>query len=203
MQITPAVASDAAEATQCMTAAFATDPLISYFFQGGTLGRDRSAEAFFSILFRVRVALGMPALVAKENSRIQGVAMGYRTDRLEWPAPFEQEWQALESSAPGIDERFAAYEQISDAAMPPEPHYYLGVIGVAPAAKGKGVGAALLDAFCALSEADPLSSGVYLETGSPENLPFYQRNGFKVRGEGRLGEGALWCLFHPHSRARP
>ena len=199
MQNVPAIASDAAEATNCLTAAFAADPLISYFFEGGTLGRDRSAESFFSVLLRVRVALGMPALIAREESGILGVVMGYRTDRPEWPAPFTLEWDELQSSAPGIDDRFAVYEHISDSAMPPEPHYYLGVIGVAPEAKGKRVGAALLDAFCRISAADPLSCGVYLETGNPENLAFYKRHGFQVRGEGPLGKGSLWCLFHPHS----
>lgn len=200
MQIIPATSADAAEVSQCMAAAFATDPLISFFFEGSSLGRDRSSEWFFSVLLRARVALGMPALLAREGSQLLGVAMGYRTDRPDWPEQFSTEWDELEASAPGIAERFDAYERISDDGLPAEPHYYLGVIGVAPGAKGKGVGAALLDAFCGISAADPLSSGVYLETGNPENLAFYQCHGFLVRNEGPLGTGSLWCLFYPHSR---
>ena len=41
-----------------------------------------------------------------------------------------------------------------------------------PEARGTGTGGALLQAFCRLSAADPRSSGVYLETGNPDNLPF-------------------------------
>ena len=61
--------------------------------------------------------------------------------------------------------------------------------------------AALLSGFCKLSLADPSSSGVYLETANPDNLPFYERHGLARRGTGQLGTTCVWCLFHAHDRA--
>jgi len=89
----------------------------------------------------------------------------------------------------------AVYDEIADKTMPTAPHYYLGVIGVDPAWHGQGVGARLINAFCDLSAADPLSCGVFLETANPSNVRFYERAGFAVTGQGRLGGATLWCLF--------
>lgn len=83
------------------------------------------------------------------------------------------------------------------AHQPAEDHYYLGVIGLHPSLQGKGWGKAMLDAFCALSDVDPKSRGVYLDTANPRSLQFYYNNGFELRGEGRLGAAHLWCVFKP------
>ena len=55
----------------------------------------------------------------------------------------------------------------------------------------------MLDAFCAPSRTDPKSHGVYLETASPSSLQFYYRNGFELRGEGRLDAATVWCVYKP------
>ncbi len=123
--------------------------------------------------------------------------MGYNTEPPEWPAPFEREWAMIESNTPGVAERFDAYERIVTLHRPTDPHYYLGVIGVHPSAQGRGAGKALLDGICQLSCADPLSSGVYLETASPDSLKFYYRCGFVLAGEGDIDGSPLWCLFRP------
>jgi GNAT superfamily N-acetyltransferase len=200
VHIVQATPSDAASVAACLTEAFAADPLMTYFFGDNPAGRDPSVTRFFSLLLRVRIAMRMPALLAREGDRLVGGAMGYTTERPDWPTAFEREWEAFESTAPQISERFSAYQSIADAALPPEPHYYLGVIGVAPQTRGTGAGGALLRAFCQLSADDPLSSGVYLETANPANLGFYARHGFVSRGSGPLGRGSLWCLFHAHER---
>lgn len=200
VQIVPARPSDAARAAACFAAAFASDPLMDHFFGDHPQGRAHAVEAFFHLLLRARIATAMPALLARDGDCLLGGAMGYATARTDWPVPLQREWDALESSAPDIGARFAAYDTLSAAGLPPTPHYYLGVIGVAPEAKRTGVGTALLEAFCQLSADDPLSSGVYLETANPDNLAFYARHGFELRASGALGPGTLWCLFHPHVR---
>ena len=149
---------------------------------------------------RARIAMSMPVLLAREGDRLLGGAMGYTTEQPDWPAAYQQEWDALEHSSAEIAGRFALYDQISEAAVPLEPHYYLGVLGVTPEARCTGTGGALLQAFCRLSADDPRSNGVYLETANPDNLPFYAHHGFDVSGSGELGTGSLWCLFHRHPR---
>lgn len=96
---------------------------------------------------------------------------------------------------PGLRDRLAAYDTIADRNQPADAHYYLGVLGVDPALQGQGAGGAMLEAFCARSQADPESHGVYLETASPQSLQFYYRKGFVLLGDGSLDGTALWCLY--------
>lgn len=175
--------------------AFALDPLMIYLFGDHPAGVRSQVMAFFSILLRVRLELGMPALVVEDGGEVLGAAMGYDITRPDWPARLFEEWRQFESSAPSRPARFAAYEQICDSHQPTDDHYYLGVIGVHPALQGKGAGKALLEAFCEGSRADGRSHGVYLDTANPRSLEFYYRSGFELRGEGRLDSAPIWCVW--------
>jgi len=68
---------------------------------------------------------------------------------------------------------FAAMER----SHPKEAHWYLPLIGVEPAAQGRGIGSALLEAT--LSECDRAGLPAYLEATSPRNVPLYERHGFR------------------------
>jgi ribosomal protein S18 acetylase RimI-like enzyme len=175
--------------------AFDQDPLMLYLFRDNPNGVRAGAMAFFSILLRARLALGMPAYVLQQADGAPGAAMGYDTARPVWPAALSSEWRQFELGVPGFAARLAAYEKICEAHQPSEDHYYLGVIGVHPSLQGKGAGKALLDAFCARSQADPQSRGVYLDTSNPRSLEFYYNNGFELRGQGSLDTAPLWCVY--------
>ena len=103
---------------------------------------------------------------------------------------------------PGFSDRAAHYDAISRKYTPSLSHYYLGVIGTNPVMHGHSIGMLLLRSFYGLSASDPLSNGVYLETANPLNVRFYERAGFAVTGQGRLGTETLWYMFLPH-RPRP
>lgn len=82
------------------------------------------------------------------------------------------------------------------ALHPTEPHVYLAVIGVAPDRKGQGLGGALLRHVCAT--ADEADLPAYLETGNPENLPLYERFGFRVEHTVEEHRGPpLWTMRRP------
>ena len=123
--------------------------------------------------------------------------MGYATAHPAWPKDLTEEWDRFERAIPELPERMAIYDEIAAKAKPPAPHYYLGVIGVHPDMHGRGIGMQLLRSFCDLSQRDPLSSGVYLETAQESNLRFYERAGFAETGRGRLGGATLWCMYLP------
>jgi ribosomal protein S18 acetylase RimI-like enzyme len=186
---------DVDEAVRTLVATPSTDGMMDFLFYSHPEGVAAGARRFFSILLRARIALRMPTILSSEGSRIVGVAMGYDTDPPEWPEHFNEEWRELAAQTPGFAKRLGQYEAIATTWAPPEPHYYLGVLGVHVDFQGKGHGKKLLDEVCRLSAADQHSTGVYLETASPVALKFYYRNGFVLRGQGEIGDAPLWCVF--------
>lgn len=67
----------------------------------------------------------------------------------------------------------------SERAHPPgDDHWYLAVLGTHPDHQGRGVGSALLRPV--LDRCDLDGTGAYLESSKPENVPFYERHGFRT-----------------------
>lgn len=92
-------------------------------------------------------------------------------------------WRAFPSRAMGL--------QIMESHRPIRPHYYLQVVGVAES--GRGRGRALMAPV--LRRCDEQGLAAFLETGNPENLGFYEKLGFSVRGSYGLPGGLkLWSL---------
>src|SRR5688572_22073736 len=69
---------------------------------------------------------------------------------------------------------------------PGEPHWHLAFVGVKPARQGEGHGSAMIE--LGLAECDRAGVSAYLEATSPRSVPLYERHGFKVIGEIRIGE---------------
>jgi GNAT superfamily N-acetyltransferase len=77
---------------------------------------------------------------------------------------------------------------------PTEPHWYLAVLGVDPRLQGRGLGRALVQPV--LDRCDREIVPAYLETQKPENLPFYERFGFRVTDEiGVPGSPSVWLMW--------
>jgi ribosomal protein S18 acetylase RimI-like enzyme len=85
---------------------------------------------------------------------------------------------------PVRSEAFSILEQIG-AAHPEAPHWHLAFLGVDPTQQGKGIGAALLR--YALARIDEQRLHSYLESSNPANVSLYQRHGFEVIREIRVG----------------
>jgi GNAT superfamily N-acetyltransferase len=80
---------------------------------------------------------------------------------------------------------------------PSEPHHYLAFVGVMPEWQGRGMGAALLKPV--LDRCDREQMPAYLEASAPRNRGLYERLGFEVTEEFRLGKGSppLWRMWRP------
>jgi GNAT superfamily N-acetyltransferase len=77
-----------------------------------------------------------------------------------------------------------------------EPHYYIAYVGVAPAAQGHGLGTRLLRPT--LDRCDRERLPAYLEATSERNRALYERLGFQVQDELRLGSSPpLWPMRRP------
>jgi ribosomal protein S18 acetylase RimI-like enzyme len=195
MLIVPATQDDVPQAVASLVEAFAGDPLMVYFFQGRASSRRHIMQEFFSILMLARLALRKPVMVLRDSGTVGGIVMGYDTERPDWPEELKHRMTVLEEG-PGVAARFAKYTEIAVKFEPSSPHYYLGVLGVRPELQVKGAGTQLIRSFAGLSNRDPKSSGVFLETAEESNLEFYKRRGFEVRGSEPLDEHTtLWCLF--------
>ena len=106
------------------------------------------------------------------------------------------EWLGPEAAA-----RFERIFEAVDGSLEqdvPEPCWYLGVVGVAPAWQGRGLGSRLMAP--GLERADRAGLPVTLETSQPRNLPLYRRHGFEVLRELRAevtGGPVVWTMKRP------
>lgn len=75
---------------------------------------------------------------------------------------------------------------------------HLNMIGVRAAARGRGLGRAVLEAVHDLSERDSGSTGVSLVTSRDENVSLYRYFGYDLLGRADLEEGfSVWGFFRP------
>jgi len=72
-----------------------------------------------------------------------------------------------------------------EASHPAEEHWHLAFLGVDAAHQSQGIGAVLMRDRLAKIDASGLHA--YLESSNPRNVPFYQRHGFEVLREIRIG----------------
>ena len=93
--------------------------------------------------------------------------------------------------------RGRAVQELMKRVHPEEPHWYLAVIGSDPTVRGKGFGQVLMRSR--LDRIDAEHAPAYLESTKRENIPYYQRFGFEVRGEIALPDGgpAMWPMWRP------
>lgn len=88
-------------------------------------------------------------------------------------------WPMLRLCRPAGARRGIKVLRASERAHPRgDDHWYLAVLGTHPDHQGRGVGSALLRPV--LERCDLDGSGAYLESSKPENVPFYERHGFRV-----------------------
>lgn len=81
---------------------------------------------------------------------------------------------------------------------PLDPHYYLLFLGVHPDFQGRGFARTLLDELHALSDAHPLSTGVYLETANPKNVGFYGHFGYHIKTQVKINDVKTFIMFRPN-----
>ena len=102
----------------------------------------------------------------------------------------------LRAGTPGFLRAFAMIER----KHPREPaHWYLPVVGVAPAWQGRGYGAALLRPV--LERCDEERLPAYLEASTQRSRALYERHGFEALEECRYAKGGppLWRMWREPS----
>jgi len=83
---------------------------------------------------------------------------------------------------------------------PKEPHIYLSLLGVDPDYQRRHFGIALLDHLREVAAERSTIAGVYLETATEANVPYYARAGFEVLGEMFPLGVRMWRMMQPRRK---
>ncbi|MFC9337180.1 GNAT family N-acetyltransferase [Streptomyces sp. NPDC057020] len=183
-----AIIDDAPMVGGVLARAFGDDPMMRWFFPDDA-SREAGLERYFTTLFTRQY--GPHGVCERTES---AAAFWVAPEGQDKAVPDAVTVQALQEI---LGDRADVFRRAVEAAAehtPPEPHWYLAVIGADPAARGQGHGSALLRS--GLAQADAAGMPVYLESSKPDNLPVYEHFGFVVLGEASLPGGGptLWAM---------
>ena len=170
---------DLLAAAAALARAFQDDPLQTYVFPDPAERVARS-PGHFAPLLRYGLKFGEVLTTAGSPA---GAAV--------WLGPDAWEVTAERAAAAGLDElpiaigaaaaeRFFSVLAVVDPYHHrdvPSAHWYVMVVGVAPEARGSGVGRALLQPM--IDRAEAAGQPCYLETAQPNNVSFYEHLGFR------------------------
>lgn len=182
--------ADRARVAAMLARAFADDPAMAYIFPDPA-ERARRLPRLFALLFDADAHNGLRLIAERDAAATLWRAPGHgKTTLLDmvmqaWPL-----WRALG----GAVGRALTVSHAIDAHFPAGKLWYLHVAGCDPAAQGKGIGRAIVQAGLDRIAADGLP--VYLETANERNLGFYAGLGFTVTQAWQVPRGGprFWSM---------
>lgn len=196
-----ATAADREQVIDCLTAAFATDPVMSWIGRRDAK-RDLGRRSMFGFLVG---KLGLPGNELWTADDFSAAALWIPPERADLKLPWWEELMLFPTivsfTSLGGLARVDAFRKSADKHHPKsKPHFYLMTIGVDPRFQGQGLGGALLDATLAAIDAKGLPS--YLESSNEKNVPLYKRHGYEVINEFRPAPDAppLWGMWREAKR---
>lgn len=167
-------------ASEALARAFKDDPLQRYVFPDPLESADLS-PAHFGAILKYGLLFGEVFTTESCPSGAAVYLLPGSTDVTEERAAAAGLDQLPASIGESAANRFASvlgYLEPFHNIDVPEPHWYVMVVGVEPAARGRGLGRQLLHPM--LSRARDGGHPCYLETAQPDNVPFYEHLGFRV-----------------------
>jgi ribosomal protein S18 acetylase RimI-like enzyme len=198
--IGPLADPERAAAARVIARAFLDNPLnLAVVSRGDARRRERCNAAGARLVLPVARRHG-DVLGARLSDDLCGVLLAARPGGHPLPAPpLAERLRCLWAQGWRVAARWARVFEALEAVHPPEPHWYLGTLGVVPERQGRGVGGALLDRWVERVESDGVP--LYLETDRSRNVSFYERRGFVVLHEIRVLDVPVWCMQRPVSRS--
>ena len=190
--VRPATPADAAALRAVLRRAFDGDPVVNWVVR-----QDGGREWGMRWLFRLTLDIGMSAGHVYTAADGRGVAI--------WSPPGEPAAGQVRHiwrlpgfvRAVGIARLPRVVRAVAAlSARHPRPvHWYLSELAVDPPAQGRGIGGALL--ADRLAECDRAGQPAYLENSNPRNTPLYERHGFEVLAEHRIGGDGppIWLMW--------
>ena len=190
MDVRPANRSDHERIAAVLTAAFATDPPLSFLLPDE---REPRLRRYFTALVPLYAAAGAIWTTADRSGAALWLAPGQYPLRVRETLPVLPALAGV--FAPRLRRAVGAQLAIDRHHPHDPPHWYLDYIGVEPAGQGRGLGSKLLAPM--LARCDMERRAAYLNAGSPRSRGLYLRHGFVVRSELRLPFGGppLWRMW--------
>ena len=135
---------------------------------------------------------GGPIYGAFRDDRLAGVAVTFAAGRYPPPAyTFVRYVPSFLRAGPATIVRGLRASAVQDKGHPPEEHQFVWQLAVDPDHQRSGVGRALLGRVFEDAEAP-----VFLDTASPDNVPYYASQGFEEIGRAALPRGATMWFMH-------
>jgi predicted GNAT family N-acyltransferase len=198
IRLAPLELDDAEHAAAALVPAFVDDPTMRWCFADDAVGYEERLGGYLRAGHRWHRGLGHPVEGAFADDTLVGAcyvanpAVTARPDDVH-----ALEAALVDACGEAAAERLAAYNRAVDEATPEGRHHTLAIVGVHPDQQGRGAGRSLVRWACALSDADPDSGGLVLDTGNEANLRFYARFGFQPLARVPLGDGVEHILLRP------
>jgi GNAT superfamily N-acetyltransferase len=171
-----ATLADRAGVVATVVAAFRPDPAFRYFFPEAE-HYEQQASVFAGHLFDKRIHNdGVWVSERCEATAMWNIPNAEDTSNKDPP----NLGQALQELGAATD-RIRLYDDPVAAAMPSEPHWYLGILACHPDHQGQALARRVGQA--GLGQAATQGFDAYLETANPANVGMYERSGWRVTHE--------------------
>jgi GNAT superfamily N-acetyltransferase len=199
MTIGPIVPREIPAAARVLGDAFLDDPVWSAIGPHRRSHRRIANRVSFAGILAGSIRNGARIRVARDGGTVVGASVAFAPGR--WPIPdgsvlWELGWLVVAGPLPAL--RGLRDDRAMRAAHVEHPHMYLWFLGVDPPLHGTGVGRALLADMHA--DSDALGVPAYLETGTPGNVGFYERDGYETIGTIEMPSGpTMWRMERPPS----
>lgn len=194
IRLRPAVPTESDQLADVLTRAFLDDPVIGWFFPDPD-ERPRRVRRFFR---EVVLDGGLSQDAEIFTTEDQGaVAVWAPPNR--WRLTLGRQLRLLPRYISIASPRYAvsrlvAFNKVELRHPKQPPHWYLATLGTDPGRQGHGLGSALLGDQLARCDAD--GRPAYLESSKESNVPFYERQGFRVTETFDLPDGPrLWLMW--------
>jgi hypothetical protein len=181
--------------------AFVDDPSICAIVGEGTASeRIRRMTGLFGVILATHRRARQPVVGVMADNQVVGAAIFEQVAQPEGAIaaairglPFMPAMlRAI--GAQGVRRALSALDVVTRS-RPPEPHLYLGVLGVEPAMQGRHCGVAMLDYLRDQVALRTDLAGVYLETATAANVNYYAKAGYETIGELTLLGVRIWRML--------
>ena len=188
------------QATDVLSRAFGGDPMVSYVMGDHDGKNDPRVRLFFSFSCDIRLVLGWPLLGVEEKGELLAEMALTPPGANQWASSLDDSYAELKRlMGPGPSAWFDSYGTWVEAQRPSALHYYVGVLGTDMADQGQGCHVRmLLERVQSMSEADPASTGVGLDTDSEHNVSMYKHFGYEITNYTDLDGMGVWAMFRPN-----